>query len=78
MRSGTDRLRRCPAPTGSNFSFTTKSTKDGLDSKDISLHSVFQFGDIEVEHESCMNARKLHAGEDLGFLDRVRSSGNAS
>jgi len=60
------------ATTGSSFFFTTKSTKDtkGV-SEDISLHAVFEFGDITVEHESCLNARKLHVGEDLGFVDRV-------
>ena len=60
------------ATTGSSFIFTTKSTKDTKGaSEDISLHAVFEFGDIKVEHETCLDTQRLHVGEDLRFMDQV-------
>jgi len=50
-------LATLSATTGSSFFFTTKSTKDTKgDSEDISLYAVFEFGDIQIEHEACLDA----------------------
>jgi hypothetical protein len=49
------------ATADSGFFFTTKSTKDTKgDLEDRSLYAVFEFGYLKIEHEACLDARKLH------------------
>jgi hypothetical protein len=42
-----------------------------MGSEHISFHSVFEFGNIEVEHETSADSRQLHVGQNLRFVDRI-------